>query len=292
MTTPIIRSLSSFLTSGALCAAALYAVLTSQQYLSAREKNKPSLSEALYLPQQDTIKLLSFGYQKVASNYLWFKTINYFGKHYVRDQNYQWLFHMCTLVATLDPKALHVYEFGSTILAWEASQAALANELLSYGIKENPEWWKLHYLRGFNSYYFLNNSENAKSDFIKASQLPGAHPIVARLAAKTLATQNDPQQAIEFLNDTLKVTTDSAVRQVLLERLRELYYEDDLRTYEHALEKYQLNYNKSPNLIEELTPFLTRRISSSDPFGGLYKIGLSGQTIESTSNHKRLAGKK
>jgi len=292
MMTPIIRYLSPFFLSGTLCVSALYAVVTSQQYLSTSEKNKPSLSEALYLPQQNIVTLLSFGYQKVASNYLWFKTINYFGKHYVRDQNYQWLFHMCTLVATLDPKALHVYEFGSTILAWEASQATLAGELLSQGIKENPESWKLLYLRGFNSYYFLNNPENAKSDFIKASQLPDAHPIAARLAAKTLAAQNDPQQAIEFLNDTLKATTDSSVRQVLLERLRELHYEDDLRTYEQALEKYRENNHTSPNSIEELVPFLTRRISNTDPFGGSYKLGTSGQTIESTSNHKRLAGKK
>jgi len=292
MMTPIIRNLSRFIISGLLCIISLYAVVESQQYLSTSEKNQLALSEALYLPQKNIVKLLSFGYQKVASNYLWFKTINYFGKHYVRDQNYQWLFQMCMLVATLDPKALHVYEFGSTILAWEASQPVLAGELLSQGINENPESWKLHYLRGFNSYYFLNNPNEAKIDFIKASQLPGAHPIAARLAAKTLATQNDPLQAIEFLNDTLKATTDPSVRQVLLERLRELHYEDDLRTYQQALEKYRDTHHIAPSSIEELAPFLTRSISSSDPFGGIYKLDQSGQRIESTSNHKRLVGKK
>lgn len=245
-------------------------------------------SEALYLPNESAVKFVTFRYEKVFANYLWFRTINYFGKHYASDQNYQWLYHMCDLVTTLDPKARHVYEFCGTMLAWEVSAPSEARKILSKAITADPQFWKFHYLRGFVSLYFLGDAEAAKVDFLSASKLPGVHPMVVGLAAKTVAKQDDPDQAIVFLDNILKSTDDAFARKVIIDRLRELSYERDLRRYEGALRRYQESHAHNPSTIEELAPFLDAEVSLSDPYGGSYTLDAEGSKVKSTSNHKRI----
>lgn len=249
-------------------------------------------SEALYLPDERAVNLVSFGYRKALSTFLWFRTINYFGKHYAGDQRYQWLYHMCDLVTTLDPKARHVYEFGSNILAWEASAPQEAYQLLSKGMLQEPDYWKYPYLRGFISLYFLNNQQGAKEDFVTASHLPGVHPMVVGLAAKTVALQEDPEQAISFLRNVLNSSDDPSVKKVLMDRLRELSYERDLSKLEQALNRYREAHHSIPAQIDELAPYLDSAISLVDPFGGNYIIDAPSGTIKSTSNHKRFGNRK
>ncbi len=273
-----------------LIAAMLALTVHSQRGLAVIQKSASThTSEALYLPNENAVKFISFRYEKVLANYLWFRTINYFGKHYASDQHYQWLYHMCDLVTTLDPRARHVYEFCGSMLAWEVNAPAEARTLLTKAVEHDPDYWKFPYLRGFVSLYFLNDPESAKDDFMRASKLPGVHPMVVGLAAKTVALQDDPGQAIAFLENILKTTDDQFARKVLIDRLRELSYERDLRRLEGALERFRAARGENPPSIEALAPFLDAEVSLSDPYGGRYT--LDGGAIKSTSNHKRLGRK-
>lgn len=254
--------------------------------------NPPQLPEALYLPNERAIEVVSFGYRKALASFLWFRTINYFGKHYASDQHYEWLFLMCDLVTTLDPQALHVYEFGSNILAWEANSPEDARRLLTKGMQHNPSRWKLPYLRGFISLYFLNQEAEAREDFVTASHLPDVHPIVIGLAAKTVALQNDPEQALAFLKNVLSSNDDPHVRTVLMQKVRDLSYERDLLRLEAALLRYREAKQSLPSDITELAPYLDRPVSLEDPFGGHYVIDSASETVRSTSNRKRLGRNK
>lgn len=265
----------------------------SQRTLKEAHDSLPSVdSEALYLPNERAVEVISFGYKKVFANYLWFRTINYFGKHYASDQNYRWLYHMCDLVSTLDPQSKHVYDFCSTMLSWEVNAPLEAIKILDKGVSANPKYWKFHYLRGFTWLYFLNDKARAYDDFIAASKLPDVHPMVVTIAAKTMAAQDDPEDGIEFLRSVLRTTNDEFARGVLVARLKELSYERDLRLFEKALEQYRSAQQTSPKKIEELAPFLEQAVSLSDPFGGSYTLDSSGEKITSTSNHKRLGKNK
>ena len=259
---------------------------------SAYDSLPPIDSEALYLPNERAVEVISFGYRKAFANYLWFRTINYFGKHYASDQNYRWLYHMCDLVSTLDPQSKHVCDFCSTMLSWEVNAPVEAIKILDKGVNANPEYWKFHYLRGFTWLYFLDDKAKAYDDFIAASKLPGVHPMVVTIAAKTMAAQDDPEDGIEFLRTVLRTTTDEFARGVLIARLKELSYERDLRLFEKALDRYRAAQKNSPQKIEELSSFLEQAVSLSDPFGGSYTLDASGEKIVSTSNHKRLGKKK
>lgn len=178
--------------------------------------------ELLYMPNGKALALVSVGYQAALSHLLWFQTVNYFGKHYASDKNYRWLAHMCDLVTTLSPASPHVYQFCSNMLSWEANTPEQAVKVLDKAIQNLPNDWKFPYLRGVIYLYFLKNNELARGDFVNASRLPNAHPIVKRLAAKTLAQAESPETAIEFLEEMIRNESDSSARKVLEQRRDEI----------------------------------------------------------------------
>lgn len=174
--------------------------------------------ELRYLPNGENLKALSFGYRNTLADLLWFNAINYFGKHYRGDKNLKWLYHMCDLVATLDPKAHHVYEFCGTMLAWENASPEQAMKILTTGVNNLPNSWYLKYLRGFTALYFLKELEVAREDFISAAKIDGCPPFVARLAASTLSELEDPMIAVGFLDEMIARADDSAKKSLLDKR--------------------------------------------------------------------------
>jgi hypothetical protein len=180
------------------------------------------LRELRFLPNSSSVRLVSLGYHQLLADILWFSTINYFGKHQATDGNLPWLYALCDTITTLDPRALHVYEFGATMLSWEVGQPAMARQLLTKAIDHNGNEWRLYYLRGFTTYFFLKNPQGAKDDLKKAASFPGVHPTIIRLAAKSLAEFEGPDFAQSLLLSALRTERDPQVRKVLTMRLREL----------------------------------------------------------------------
>ncbi|NMC63081.1 MAG: hypothetical protein GYA55_07925 [SAR324 cluster bacterium] len=252
-------------------------------------KDEAQTSEVLYLPNGKALNFISFGYQNVLANILWFNAISYFGKHYRSDQNYLWLYHMADLVTTLDPKSTFAYEFTSTMLSWEAGKPDQAVALLSKAIDSHPKNWKLWYLRGFTFMYFLHEPENAKKDFMAASELPDAHPLVTRLASKVMAMQDSPEAAADFLKGALMTVRDPTARLVLEERLREAYLEIDLKRLGQALQLFKSKMDRNPSDINELLSSGIVKSIPKDPFGGTYFLDPDTGEIKTSSKRNGLS---
>lgn len=246
------------------------------------------LKEALYLPNGQGLEFLSFGYKNTLSDLLWFNTISYFGKHRKGDQNYHWLAHMCSLVSDLNPRALHVYDFCSTMLAWEAGRPEEAVSILSKAIVRFPDRWNLYYARGFIEWFFLKDAERSQQDFVKASSFPDAHLIVKRLAAKKLVASNNAQTAVDFLSGVLQTERDPSARAAIEARLREAHYELDFQTLERARDIYRQRHGEFPRELSLLASDGIVNSEFRDPFGGTYRIDPTSGEISSSSNHKRL----
>ena len=138
--------------------------------------------EPLYLPAIEKVKLVTLGFDNLASDLLWFNTINYFGKQIQAHKDFRWLSHMCSLVTDLDPKAVHVFEFCSTMLSWVAKQPKESEQLLSKAIDKKPEYWRYLSLRGFTRWYSLEDKTSALADLSQASKLPEAPHSLASIA--------------------------------------------------------------------------------------------------------------
>lgn len=282
---------------GSIAATALGIVLTAISFpeIGSRQlqaRTDPSqIEEVMYLPRGPALGFLSFGYRNALADALWFQTINYFGKHYRGNKDYRWLAHMCNLVVDLNPSAPDPYRFCGTMLAWEGDLPEEAIQILSKALQHRPDDWIFYYVRGFTYAYFFEDEDHARADFVKAASLPGAHPLVIRLAAKKLLDSHSPTAAIDFLRLAIANAPDSQTRTVFESRLRETIYELDLRELEAGLEEFKQLNGRAPESMQELLrgSRLTntwQHRSLEDPFGGTYGLGASGN-VESSSGHKR-----
>ena len=269
-----------------LCAVlSLRQILHTRSVLTAEQRNA---YEVLYLPSGEALQFTSFGYKTLLSDLLWFNSISYFGKHYGGDRNYRWLNHMCDLVTTLDPRKDFAYDFCSTILSWEAGAPEDSVRLLTRAIENFPDNWRYYYLRGFTRMFFLKDEAAARSDFLLASKLPDAHPIVARLLAKKMALSGNLEEALLFLGEMLSSSRNQFQQKALQERYQEVRYELDFQNLGKALKIYEQVTAEKPTALDDLVKRGIIRNLPRDPFGGAYYLDSNSGEIKSTSGHKRL----
>jgi tetratricopeptide (TPR) repeat protein len=200
-------------------------VLISDRFLTVEHEalvSNESSRETLYLPSGEGLQVLSLGYRSALAHYLWFTTLNYFGKHYELDGEYKWLFHRCDLVTRLNPYLQHVYKFCSLMLAWEQKVPELSIKILSRAVEHFPDDWEFFYHRGFIYFFFLKDEERGRKDLIEAARLPGVPPGIASLATKKAIQDANRDMAVDILQEMLSSAKDPLVQEVIAKRLRQL----------------------------------------------------------------------
>lgn len=216
-----------FFKSGILLFLSLWLSYTSLDRLNiSYAKIQNSRPEVLYLPNGTGLQLISFGYNSALAHILWFNAINYFGKHYRSDKDYQWLSHFCDITTSLAPESKDYYQFCGTTLSWEAGKAEQAISLYNKAIKQFPDDWLFYYLRGFTKGFFKKDGEGAKEDYILSASKPAANPIVVRLASKKIVSTSGTQEAVEFLKSAIELAEDPSSKKILEHRLMELLRAD------------------------------------------------------------------
>jgi tetratricopeptide (TPR) repeat protein len=251
-------------------------------------KKTAAMKEVLYLPDGTALEVLSFGYKNALANTLWFNTVSYFGKHYKSDKDYKWLEHMCDLITDLNPRAEHVFSFCSTMLSWEVNHPQPAYDILTKAIKTRPDYWRYYYLRGFVSWYFLEDVESAREDFTHGAELPDAPAFLARLAASKMSL-SDPQAAIRFLTKLIETTEDPNQRASLEDKLRQTQFQLQYDSIEEKIAEYSRTFGTAPSALKELMAkglLPNKQNAITDPYGGRFFIERETNTLKTTSGRK------
>lgn len=228
--------------------------------------------EPLYLPEARYVKLVTLGFDGFISDILWFNTVNYFGKQYLGNKDYRWLYSMCNLVTELDPNALHVFEFCGSLLSWVAKHPEKSNAILTKAIKEHPLNWRFYYLRGFNYWYFMEDLERAKEDIARASRVKGAPTFLASLASRLVAVTENPDTAVNFLKDLIDNTKDETVQKALGEKLKLAYVSRDAERIQALTRKYEADTGQKPQTLNDLVTGGLLRFVPKDPYGEPYEF--------------------
>lgn len=267
-----------------LCGA-VWGLASSKEKLRNFDKTNSELfSDAppLYLPETKYVKLITLGFNNFASDILWFNTLNYFGKRYQAGRDYKWLANNCNLVTTLNPNAFDAIEFCASLLSWSAKEPETSNKILASAIKNHPQVWRFRYLRGFNYWYFLENREKAREDLLAASTLPDAPPFLASLASRLLASDQDPEVAVSFLQNVIRNTKDQTAKEALTEKLKLAFVSLDIKMLAKLLDLYQQRNGSKADSLQALVDGGYIKAIPKDPFGGSYFIDESGQ-VKTTS---------
>ncbi len=274
--------------------AAIVGVLLSQHRLVEKRNALGEPPELIYAPPGKFLQVVSLGYRRTLADLLWFRTIDYFGRHYRKDRVYPWLAEMCERVTDLDPAAVHVYRFGGVILPWEANDIDAGISLLEKGVRNLPHSWELRYILGFSYYFFRDDLESASRELRAALALPDAPGFLAGLLAVIDAAHRGPEAAIEFLQAALATTAVPEVRETIREQLRELEFARVWGELQGAIEQYRKAVGQWPASLHALVSSGLLTQIPADPFGGSFDIDPASGALRSTTGRtpKKLGSSK
>lgn len=240
-----------------------------------------TLEQVLYISSPKALKRLSLGYDGLLADIYWTRAIQYFGTAHHTTEHYELLAPLLEIATTLDPHLVPAYEFGANFVAPKppngAGEPEKAIALTEFGIRNNPNEWRLYYNLGFIYYTELKNYAAAADAFERGSRVPGAHPFLKILAAQMAQHAGETRTARMLWTTTYQTSQDHAIRANAVAHLRALRVDDDVTALEAATAAYRERTGHWPTSFEELISAGMMRGIPLDPLGYPYKVGTDGQ---------------
>jgi hypothetical protein len=250
-------------------------VLVARRIDVAREGS--ALQDVLWIPSAETVKRMSLGYSGLLADIYWTRVVQYFGgRHAAGATGYQSLEPLLNIATELDPQLFPAYEFGGIFLAQKPPQGAgdpwAAARLVEKGIRKNPESWKLYYSLGFIYWMELKDAKKAAEVFERGSQVPGAHPWMATMAA-TLAQHAGERDTARYLwTNIRKSTQDKMIQQNATEHLAALDIDEIVDRLQERVNQYVQATGRNPSSFEQMRNEGYIRGIPRDPSGRPFEI--------------------
>jgi tetratricopeptide (TPR) repeat protein len=255
-------------------------------FLRAAEQARPDAisQDVLFLSSPKMLQRLSLGYDGLLADIYWTRTVQYFGERHVQHASqYHLLAPLLEITTALDPHLLIAYQFGANFLAPEppygAGMPSKAVELINYGIRNNPNDWRLYYQLGFVYYMDLKDYARAADAFAHASQLPGAHPFLKVIAAQIAQHAGETQMARTLWMTTYQSSQDKQIRGNAVAHLRALQVSDDVDALQELVAQYGRKTGVLPRSVTDLVGAGLLRSIPLDPTGRPYKIAPNGRVL-------------
>ncbi len=208
------------------CVGALICVSAAMrvQYLVTGMKDETWFGERLsYLPSSKAVEPYLLGFSETFANYLWIRTMLYFGGHLKTDKEFPQLVHMVDMVTKLNPRFYPAYEFAALMLPNSADALDAARTILSRGITHvGHTTWKLHYYMGFLYFEHYKDNERAAEFFSMAAKHPEVPPYLPALAARLYADVGRRETGIFLLKSIYETAENPQVKETVLKKLREM----------------------------------------------------------------------
>jgi len=242
-----------------------------------RTEGRARFDEVLYLPSPRVLKVLSLGYDGLLADVYWTRAVQYFGaKHVLGAAEYPLLGPLLEIATVLDPHLTIAYEFGANFLAakppFGAGMPQRAIQLAEYGIRNNPNDWRLYYDLGFIYYLELKDYAKAADAFAHGSKLPDAHPFLKVIAAQMAQHAGELQMAKLLWATAYQSTTDRDIRANAVSHLRALEVDEEVTNLETLVSSYRERTGHWPASFSELEAIGMLRGVPRDPLGMAYKL--------------------
>src|SRR5216684_2057944 len=249
-----------------------------------RIRPQATLDEVLYINSPTVLKRASLGYDGLLADIYWTRAVQYFGnRHHNYAQSYNLLAPLLEITTTLDPHLLVAYQFGASFLAPKppngAGQTDRAIQLMEYGIKNNPNEWRLYYNLGFVYYMELKNYGKAADAFARGSRVPNAHPFLRILAGQMAQHAGDFETARTLWAATYQTSQDKLIRQNAAEHLRAVRVDEDVTNLQRAVTRFGQRTGRLPSSLSELAAAEGLRGIPVDPDGNPYRMTAEGRIL-------------
>jgi hypothetical protein len=198
-------------------------IFVTQKKITALKDDSWLKERMSYLPQTEKIKPYLLGFSSTFANYLWIKTMLYFGSHYETDKDYTWLVTMVDMVTKLNPYFYPAYEFAGVMLPAHSDDPEAARIILNRGITYlGISKYSLPFYLGW-IYYDKYNSPGEAAQYLElAARSQNAPPFYSALAATLYTKAGKKDLALEFLYSAYYSSENPAVRKTLKYKIEEL----------------------------------------------------------------------
>ncbi len=242
--------------------------------------------ETLYL-NATTVKRLSLGFNGLAADLYWMRTLQYVGNKIldlppgVRVDNLgqldlKLLVPLLDSATTLDPQFMAPYQYAAAVLPEIDVREAI--RIINKGINANPSSWRLYHNLGY-IYWQQEDFTAAREAYGQGAALPGAPAWMTAMKARMLNEGGSRNTAREIFARMHEEAADDLVKNMARARLLQLDYFDQRDALRRLLAGYQSKIGRCPESWREVGGVLQAakvRIDSSaaplDPTGKPYVL--------------------
>jgi hypothetical protein len=166
-----------------------------------------------------TLEFISFGYPRIFSNLLWLRFLQASPNEKVPRGAISWIYFDLDTITTIDPDFYPAFEHAGIFLSVVTEDKKGAQLLLEKGVRVHPDRWRLRAYLAYHYQFELEQPDLAKDQYLAASRLEGAPPLMGLLAARAIARSQSIQQSIDFLESLKRAAPDSATKKRFEERI-------------------------------------------------------------------------
>ncbi|HEX6802605.1 MAG TPA: tetratricopeptide repeat protein [Terriglobales bacterium] len=249
-----------------------------------RVRSGATLEQFLYISSPQMVKRLSLGYDGIVADIYWTRAVQYFGGTFHKGGGrYELLWPLLNITTQLDPHIIPAYQYGATFLTAKPPNGAglpdKAIELVQFGIRNNPDNWRLYEDLGFIYYSDLKDYPKAAEAFLRGSKVPNAHPFLRVLAAQAAEHGGEPETAMLLWTAIYETTPDKDIRVTAAWHLRALKVDKTVTQLNQLVESYKQRLGRLPGSFVDLVRAGLLPGIPLDPYGNPYRLQSDGRAV-------------
>lgn len=229
----------------------LISFLGLKTYIDTINRTKVPGSSIIYIPSGKYLKYATFGFPELAADLIYLWSIQYYSDYSIPDR-FDYLDHIFSITAELDPKYLDPYQIGAIIAIFEAKDLDLAFKILNRGFEKNPDQWLFPFLAGHYAQMLGNDFKLARSYYKKAMEIEGAPEFTKRLYANAAFKSSDYQTAWEDWLDIYKNAPDERTKNIASNHLYNIKATVDKIELDKAIGQYREKFGHNPEDLSRL----------------------------------------
>lgn len=232
--------------------------------------------EALYLWSGEQVRRLFPGFENLAADVYWLRTVQYFGgeRLFARQKRFELLRPLVEITTSLDPRLEIAYRYGAVFLSEPSpSGAGRPREgiaILRTGAQRNPASWRLRQELGFFHFLYLGDARGAAAVLTQAAEIPGAAFWLRTLAADLLKQGGDPQASRRMWREMYEQAEEGVLKENARLQLQILDAEDRADALGKAVVRFEEGHGRRPARLSELVVSGTWRGPVVDPAGFVF----------------------
>jgi tetratricopeptide (TPR) repeat protein len=255
---------------------------TRSEQLASRDPN-----ELMYLPESRVLKAASLGFSNLFADIIWLRAIQYYGEHRLTDRNYPQAERLFRTIYDLDPAFKGATRFGAIILAQDARDPDGAIELLERAEQDHPEVWEYPFDQGFIHQTIRKAYAEAAEDYHRASLLPGAPDLAARLAGYSYVRLGDRSASRDVWSSILADPPNEMMRRIAERGLRNIAMEEAEEKLTEQVAKYKAKTGRWPKEWKDVHEAGLLDVMPVEPYGGRYFIDPETGSVHATTSIDR-----